>query len=875
MTDNNTSNNITNFVDNTSQNISQNFNDVLSDIASENKPDIWQEVGLNPVMLYDPTPKNISIKEQREWQRQKLTCRLVAQKVWDMQDKVLSCIFGLAVAGGVLSTVLAVRDACAADRVSGFYGTRSYTSCSWNPVQWNMNYSSKVFSEQPYTIDAAIKLLFGVTGAVAFARFGIPLLMRSVDASAEKEEAENAMRQVFYRDLSQYYNLPPDMQDDQRKGWIAEDGKPISTHITAGDFKHIEAARVKRRWGLTAWAFGSALVACPTPLLVAALFVNYRGLAKNQSLMQWLTTPKESNFFAEALLTAGAVITYPYSLPAAVVAGSMRLRRWIGKNSLNGTPPAVLRNRELVVGSLVEAGAYSEYGGDVFTKEILAGATHQQLEAASKDTSPLFLLGTASGWCAARGDVYAPSKGTPFMLSLDDLFQHFLIFGGTGSGKTSGLLRPIIEQALDTANLGVLIIDGKAALGAEFDGYKGVTCLTPENYIVPLIAGLSPGALVDTLEAIYTKGLPSGGSIFWTASAKDLMFQGAVLCHYLGGEYWTLSEIAKVSLRKEYRNEIIDLMLEKPGELSEDVTASIEFFREEWDKGTDDKTKPGIEKQVRTFFSEFERYPEIRKWMNAPLDTATMDIVDVLKGAKIAISIPRNKYGDTGRGLLALLKSRFFGGIKDRGERGLLPGETPIMMIIDEAQEIVTDEDVDMLPTARSLKLAVVAATQTMEGLSGLSKWVEVFTNVAVLKKTSDYTYSWFRNKLTQSLSFRRIQHGVDLQHLLNIAAIEPDLMPDGNEWLLNGREITNPYSAHHQVNIQRIIEHAQNRDTGSSAFVDSPVPMNFLSQLLSRSQTAFITTERAGQPRHDLVILNPIYEVEKQVTNMIMKVEE
>lgn len=875
MTDNTRSNNITNLVDDASQNINQNFNHVIESISSENQADMWQEIGLNPAMLYDPIPKNISIKERREWQRQKLTCRLVAQKVWDMQDKVLSCVLGLAVVGGVLSTGLSFRDACKSDRVSSYYGSRSYTSCSFNPVVWNMNYVSKVFSDPSYQADAAIKLLFAVTGGAAFARFGIPLLMRSVDASAEKEEAENAMRQVFYRDLSRYSNLPPDMQDDQRKGWIAEDGKPISTHLTAGDFKHIEATRVKKRWSMTAWAVGAALFACPTPLLVAALFVNYRGLARNQSLMQWLTTPKENNLFSKLVLTTGAVVSLPHSLPAVLFANSMSFRRWIGRNSLNGTPPAVLRNRELVVGSLVEAAAYSEYGGDIFTKEILASSTHQQLEATTRDESPLFCLGTASGWCAARGDIYAPSKDMPFMLSLNDLFQHFLIFGGTGSGKTSGLLRPIIEQALDTPNLGTLIIDGKGALGAEFDGYKGVTCLTPENYIIPLVAGLSPGALVDTLEAIYTKGLPSSGNTFWTASAKDLMYQAAVLCHYLGGEYWTLSEIAKVSLRKEYRNEIIDLILENPGELSEDVTASIEFFREEWDKGTDDKTKPGIEKQVRTFFSEFERYPEIRKWMNAPLNAGTIDIMDVLKGAKIAISIPRNKYGDTGRGLLALLKSRFYGGIKDRAERGLSPGETPVMMIIDEAQEIVTDEDVDMLPTARSLKLAVVAATQTMEGLSGLSKWVEVFTNVAVLKKTSDYTYNWFSHKLTQSLSFRRSQHGVDLQHLLNVAAVEPDLMPDGNEWLHVNRQTTNPYSAYHQMNSRKIIEHSENYDRSSSAFVDSPVPMNFLSQLLSRSQTAFITTERAGQPRHDLVILNPIYEVEKQVINMIMKVEE
>lgn len=71
-------------------------------------------------------------------------------------------------------------------------------------------------------------------------------------------------------------------------------------------------------------------------------------------------------------------------------------------------------------------------------------ARWQQAGNAWKDKTSFINLGTASGKFNESGDVMAPDAGQMFGLTLEDLTKHMLVLGSTGTGKTSGLLRPII-----------------------------------------------------------------------------------------------------------------------------------------------------------------------------------------------------------------------------------------------------------------------------------------------------------------------------------------------------------------------------------------------------------------------------------------------
>ncbi|MFI4986741.1 MAG: LysR substrate-binding domain-containing protein, partial [Alphaproteobacteria bacterium] len=86
-------------------------------------------------------------------------------------------------------------------------------------------------------------------------------------------------------------------------------------------------------------------------------------------------------------------------------------------------------------------------------------ARKAQLAEAIADKSPVLNLGTALGVLAARGDLLAPSAGLGMALSLKDLMQHLLVLGGTGSGKTEGVLRPLCKQLGALQGVGLVVLD--------------------------------------------------------------------------------------------------------------------------------------------------------------------------------------------------------------------------------------------------------------------------------------------------------------------------------------------------------------------------------------------------------------------------------
>ncbi|CAJ3072321.1 hypothetical protein [Burkholderia pseudomallei] len=190
-----------------------------------------------------------------------------------------------------------------------------------------------------------------------------------------------------------------------------------------------------------------------------------------------------------------------------------------------------------------------------------------QVKTYNKDTFPRFRLGTYTGHMNLRGRHDAPLPGLPVMLSVMTLFQHLLITGGTGRGKTEAL-KAIIKQELrlsllfkrqnlerlikeidagepieravqryrDSAwtvpTLSLFLIDPKGALAdlaKEVCNELGLTedlrILGPDlakgEYTVDLFAGLPIQKVVDLLQAAVERGAKSAEEI-WGGLAKDV-----------------------------------------------------------------------------------------------------------------------------------------------------------------------------------------------------------------------------------------------------------------------------------------------------------------------------------------------------------------
>jgi hypothetical protein len=110
-----------------------------------------------------------------------------------------------------------------------------------------------------------------------------------------------------------------------------------------------------------------------------------------------------------------------------------------------------------------------------------SSAREQQCQKALKDKSPFVNMGTSMGVLTNQMDGYAPDAGLPFGLTLDDLSTHMLILGPTGSGKTSGTLRPLIKAIFD------------ARKKVDLNGWALDEARNPYSIATPLRAAIAAG----------------------------------------------------------------------------------------------------------------------------------------------------------------------------------------------------------------------------------------------------------------------------------------------------------------------------------------------------------------------------------------------
>jgi hypothetical protein len=282
--------------------------------------------------------------------------------------------------------------------------------------------------------------LAGLAAFGAFVFFAVPALMRLACPASAREEVDAIVRRTFLRDLPE--NVPPDLDDPVQQGWLTADGRPLSAEISAEDGRTLEATRRTKWWLITAFAVGWA---------VAYLFVS-PGSASGPA-----SSPDDfSGFPGDDGLGLGAMAGLIPGLGLFSAIGSLVCLLLVAAKLIVDKRPLRLRAMELDAAAAVEGTAFVAAGGQSWG--IIAEAARQrQVREAASDPSPTVDLGETTGVFAGRGDFFGPSAGMRFCLSLRDLQMHMLVLGGTGSGKTSGALRPLARQLSAYDRVGLVI----------------------------------------------------------------------------------------------------------------------------------------------------------------------------------------------------------------------------------------------------------------------------------------------------------------------------------------------------------------------------------------------------------------------------------
>lgn len=597
-----------------------------------------------------------------------------------------------------------------------------------------------------------------------------------------RAHAERIWGPGVYPDL--YQAVPADLA---RPPW--EDGRLLGGHpITWLADRHLtdalfrSAIRAGFKAGVLVFLLGVLLLLLSTLFSVIAFFpALFRG--DRPVLEQWpgedpvrasawsLLAGNLGHAFGDLLKSLGAVLV---QLPAAAVTSVgvailialLLLRGWMQEKSAPY--------------ELVTKDAEVRWPYRIESRNLLRETYRRQLRHVvdrALDRTATYRVGTATGTLRVRGDLAAPLAGQAVMLDAESLFQHTLVFGGTGEGKTRALLRPLIAQVLADRRFGAFVADAKGDLWREVERIAGaagraddvvVVGSGPGQLGVDLTGGLTPSQIAATLRSVMAQTGGSGEG-FWSDLSANIMRHaltvGAGYALTPAGEasieaglnpyslWWAyqavvdeaklLDAVAAIEGEHQVATAQLDELLGRedstPDEAmplhaklsalgADDLIASCAYLKSAW-RDMAKETKTGIVAGVTQLLDGFSSSPELRQRFAAGRSEGTVDLRAALDGKLVLIALSSIEEGLTARLATILLKTSLYREARRReGElRGVTPKrdpqDAPCLVVMDEVQELVTVDpssglsDATFWNVARTTGLAGLFATQTLSAL--------------------------------------------------------------------------------------------------------------------------------------------------------------
>lgn len=525
-------------------------------------------------------------------------------------------------------------------------------------------------------------------------------------------------------------------------------------------------------------------------------------------------------------------------------------------------------------------------------------AREKQALEAVQDKTPWLQLGTASGYLSGNcSDFFAPDENMQFGLTVNDLATHLAVFGTTGTGKTSGVLRPLINDWLKYACGGALLLDGKASLPTEFRNLKNYTLLDPADpsIRVALFEGLAPEDVSAAVQSSAPRDKGENSSFFISSAAMLLTNALVLLRLFVDDElaqstpdeariyHWSPVGLSALVAQLNASEQPQDGQTRKMSALARplqalckraDATTRAALDNANTTQGMagkfvldwfeqDERTRGNIASTLNTWLNPLALHPRLLPWASAEHG---IDPTGVLRGEIMGLLLPETTYGDAGRMTSALIRARLYKALRERGDLSVAqqrdPQQARCLLIIDEAQEVLTEADRQTVAVARSLGLTVVIATQSVDALQsrfhggGGHEATALLDNFAsfVALRSSPATYSYVCARVGKGWSKQVSSSAVspawqaDLSAIASTAAFDPNHL----------------HAAHYATLRRRLPRGLDHDDTYAiePALVtwkqaDIITPEDWTSRLAEKF-TAVALIMRAGAPRRDFIALQP-----------------
>lgn len=429
----------------------------------------------------------------------------------------------------------------------------------------------------------------------------------------------------------------------------------------------------------------------------------------------------------------------------------------------------------------------------------------KQALAVEKDKSGFIELGTGMGIFTRYGDGLAPDKGLPVGLSPKDLGTHLHILGETGGGKTFNGMMVLAHGWILMRAGGLLVLDGKgslpAAVLAALVGLPNVLLIQP-GVRLGLFEGLTPhdvGKALSDIAGAKKQEQDANSDAFFNNHGKSLSGHLATILDAIvrynklltksGGQreyFWTLSNFnALLTVLQEETPEGL-LCLDKAKLVAGTTKENNDAFNEKskdvneamvWEYGDagvsillqdainyielnywrmPNDTRGSITALVQSWIAPLMAHEELRPWAD---EETGVDPTICLRGGYVGMCLPEFLYGDAGKLCQSFIRHRVMAGIRRRvkNKNWREEGQTPVLFVVDEAQEMVTQADRDFLAVAREHGGACVYGTQSYSeyesrmGKAATDAFLANFLSQMVLPSTMSHaTYEYISKRMPE-----------------------------------------------------------------------------------------------------------------------------
>ncbi len=322
-------------------------------------------------------------------------------------------------------------------------------------------------------------------------------------------------------------------------------------------------------------------------------------------------------------------------------------------------------------------------------------------------------------------EIFIPEKG---------LYQNILVTGTIGSGKTSSVMYPLLNQLLSSLcpKFGMLILDVKGNFYKQVLTYAEkynrvsdliVISLDSKTRYNPLDKpSLNPSVLANRLKTILELFSPNNSESYWLDKVQSILTECIKLCRLYNNGYVTFTEIHNLITYEDYYKSKIDSLRSSfiSGKLSsEDIFnlhSSLEFFENEF-SSLDERTKSILKSEITRITEIFiSDYKISTVFCPEKEDINFKNFDEVINQGKIVVlNMNISEYKNLSKIIAAYLKLDFQSQVLSQ----LAKNNTlnPTVFMCDEYHEYVTVSDADFFAQSREAKCINIVSTQSYSSI--------------------------------------------------------------------------------------------------------------------------------------------------------------